>query len=337
MMASEHIPAPAGPDGAATALATTRKPRPRPPEVVPPEGFEWHVQSPYGTLKKDGGGKLVRLEDMHAWLMRRDGIPSASAVARVFGVFAADTNSKLGMEKGAAEVRKHLYLLDLSGYAQPIAGFTGKYFLGEVEELIPYVPDSHFERGTKELLFYTLGLMAGEVWAPHACEIDLNHRLDGYCPQGDFPSVEKSKEILGRFAVPFIAAHALWDWGTVAVPVVTAAEAAPAVVPVAAEVEAAPAAAPAELVEADVVSPETLVRYREQFKTLKPQKRPRWTEKQREYLPGAVQLHGGATELGEKLGLSYERVRAQLSEAKEEAVERAKATPWNAVHPRKTA
>lgn len=322
MMVSEPIPAPAGPDGvaatpagldgAATAPAGPRKPRPRLPDVVPPEGFAWHVQSPYGTLKTDRGGKLVRLEDMHAWLMQRDGVPSARAVATVFGVFAADTNSKLGMEKGAAEVRKYLYLLDLSGYAQPIAGFTGKYFLNEVEEMVPYVPHHRFDRGTIEALFYSLGLMAGEVWAPHECEIDLNHRLDGYCPQGDFPSIEKSKEILGRFAVPFIAAHALWDWGTVAVPVAAETEATPAA-----------AAAPAALTEADVTNPETLVRFRQQFKEVEHQKKPKWTPNQREHLPGAVKLYGGVAELAAALGVRYQALQGPLKEAAAEAQERA--------------
>ena len=63
---------------------------------------------------------------------------------------------------------------------------------------------------------YALGLMAGEVWAPHDVEIDLNDRLEGYCAEGYFPTVAKAREILGRFAVPFAAAHALWGWGTVA-------------------------------------------------------------------------------------------------------------------------
>jgi hypothetical protein len=62
---------------------------------------------------------------------------------------------------------------------------------------------------------YSMGLMAGEVWAPHAIDIDLNDRLEGYFPVGEFPTVAKAREILGRLAVPFAAAHELWGWGSV--------------------------------------------------------------------------------------------------------------------------
>lgn len=191
--------------------------------IDPPEG--WYAQSPFGVLKTNTGVCLVRLEDVHAWLMQRDAMPSASAVARVFGAFAADTNSAVGMEHGAEKVRESLHFLDLSDYAEPLRGFAGRHFLRQVAELIPYVPHHRFDRGTPGALMYALGLMAGEVWAPHSVEIDLNDRLEGYCAEGYFPSVVKAREILGRFAVPFAAAHALWGWGTVpAVGSVAAAE-----------------------------------------------------------------------------------------------------------------
>lgn len=180
--------------------------------INPPEG--WSVQSPFGVLKTDRGALLVRLEDVHAWLMKRDGMPSASAVARVFGVFVSDANSALGMEHGIERVRACLHLTDLSGYAEPVHGFAGLQYLREIADLAPYVPHHHFDRRTPEALMYSLGLMAGEVWAPHDLEIDLNDRLEGYTAEGYFPTVAKAREILGRFAVPFAAAHALWGWGS---------------------------------------------------------------------------------------------------------------------------
>ncbi|NUN62076.1 MAG: hypothetical protein HUU13_13510 [Burkholderiaceae bacterium] len=182
--------------------------------IVPPEG--WRVQSPLGVLKTNTGVRLARLEDVHAWLMQRDGMSSASAVARVFGAFAADTNSAMGMEHGAEKVRESLHILDLSHDAEPVRGWAARHFLREVAELIPYVPHHRFDRGTAAALMYALGLIAGEIWAPHDVEIDLNDRLEGYCAEGYFPTVVKAREILGRFAVPFAAAHALWGWGTVA-------------------------------------------------------------------------------------------------------------------------
>ena len=181
--------------------------------ITPPEG--WRVQSPFGVLKTNTGVRLARLEDVHAWLMQRDGMSSASAVARVFGAFAADANSATGMEHGAEKVRESLHILDLSHDAEPVRGWAGRHFLREVAELIPYVPHHRFDRGAAGALMYALGLMAGEVWAPHDVEIDLNDRLEGYCAEGYFPTVAKAREILGRFAVPFAAAHALWGWGKV--------------------------------------------------------------------------------------------------------------------------
>lgn len=181
--------------------------------IAPPEC--WRVQSPLGVLRTNTGVRLARLEDVHAWLMQRDGMSSASAVARVFGAFAADTNSAMGMEHGAEKVRESLHILDLSHDAEPVRGWAGRHFLREVAELIPYVPHHRFDRGTAGALMYALGLIAGEVWAPHDVEIDLNDRLEGYCAEGYFPTVAKAREILGRFAVPFAAAHALWGWGKV--------------------------------------------------------------------------------------------------------------------------
>lgn len=278
------------------------------PAIAPPEG--WRVQSPLGVLKTNTGRLLVRLEDVHAWIMQRHVLPSASAVARVFGAFASDANSAVGMEHGAAKVREFLHLTDLSGYAEPVSEFAGRHFLREVAELLPHVPHHHFDRGTPEALMYSLGLMAGEVWAPHAVDIDLNERLDGYCPNGEFPAVAKAREILGRLAVPFAAAHALWGWGSV----VTVDTDASSI-----------AAASAELGANDVNDAETLVRYRQQFKGVAHQKRPQWTCEHRSYLDEAVRTYGGAAELAKLLGVTAEAVRGQLRKAEAEATKKKKA------------
>lgn len=191
-------------------------------KIMPAEG--WIVQSPSGVLKTARGLCLVRLQDVHAWLMKRHDLPSASAVARVFGVFISDANSETGMKHGVAKVREILYLTDLSEYAESLSGFAGKHFLDEVVEHVPYVPHHRFDRNTLEALMYSLGLMAGEVWAPHDYDIDLNARLNGYCAERRFPAVAKAREVLGRFAVPFAAAHALWGWGVKVTPVQLVAE-----------------------------------------------------------------------------------------------------------------
>ncbi len=118
-------------------------------------------------------------------------------------------------------------------------------------------------------------------------------------------------------AVTFAAANTLWGWGRVALHEVT-------------DTETALVEASVELTSADVISPQTLVRYREQFKTQPHQKKPKWTEKQRVFLPDAARLHGGAAELARALGVSYEAVRTQLRRAEEEAQERVSAVAFTA-------
>ena len=199
--------------------------KPAPGEIIHEEG--WALHSSFGVLKTNTGTKLARLEDVHAWLMRAKGIPSASAAARVFSVFTSDAGSALGLKHGAARVRSFLHVTDLSEYPDSVQSFAGRQFMDEAAEWMPYVPHHHFEKGTKEAVIYALGVLAGEVWAPHSGDMDLNDRLDGYCPEGYFPSAERSRAMLGRLAVPFAMAHALWGWGTVARPAVVAAPASP--------------------------------------------------------------------------------------------------------------
>lgn len=198
---------------------------PAPAEIIPVEG--WTLHSHFGVLKTNTGVSLARLEDVHAWLMRSEGIPSASAAARVFSVFTSDAGSALGLTHGAARVRSFLHVTDLSEYPDSGQSFAGRQFMDEAAQWMPYVPHHHFEKGTKEALIYALGVLAGEVWAPHSGDMDLNDRLDGYCPEGYFPSAERSRAIVGRLAIPFALAHELWGWGTVAGPAVIAAPASP--------------------------------------------------------------------------------------------------------------
>ena len=88
---------------------------------------------------------------------------------------------------------------------------------------------------------------------------------------------------------------------------------------------ATPAAAPAVLQADDVKDPETLVSYRQQFKGVKHQKRPKWTREHRAFLGDAVRLHGDAAALAKLLGVTAETVRLQLRKANAEATEKKRA------------
>lgn len=83
-------------------------------------------------------------------------------------------------------------------------------------------------------------------------------------------------------------------------------------------------AAPALRAE-DVKDPETLVHFRQQFKGIDHQKRPRWTSEHRAFLGEAVRLNGDAEELAKLWGVTAEAVRGQLRKAKAEAAEKKRA------------
>lgn len=149
-----------------------------PPKVTPEAGWELH--SPYGALKDLEGRLLERLEAIHALLMKRDGLTSMDAAARVFGPFVADANSEPGMKYGADKLRQMLRVCDLADKASslfPATKYVDRSHLEQLAELVPYVPHHHFDRGSPEALLYSLGQMAGEVWAPHSGDFDLNDRL----------------------------------------------------------------------------------------------------------------------------------------------------------------
>jgi hypothetical protein len=57
--------------------------------------------------------------------------------------------------------------------------------------------------------------MAGEVWAPHSGDFDLNDRPCASFAEGYFPSVVKARQILGPLSVRHELAHKLWGWGSV--------------------------------------------------------------------------------------------------------------------------
>lgn len=182
--------------------------------VEPPKG--WDVQSVYGTLKDARGHRLVRLEDVHAWLMTSKELASANAAARIFSAFISDTGSSVGLVHGAAAVRKTLCFLDPSENAAAYDDYSGREFIKKLAALFPYVPHAHFERGTVEALIYSVGIVAGYLWAPAMRdnrEVDLNASLESYGADGAFPSCSTCRDVLGRFAVSLNVAHALWGWG----------------------------------------------------------------------------------------------------------------------------
>lgn len=196
-----------------TKVIPMKPKKPASPKVKPPD--TWAVHSPVGVLKNIKGDGLERLEAIHAFLMERDRLlTSEDAAVRVFGPFIADANSALGMKHGAAKLRPLLHIV-APHRAVPIGELAGRKHLDDLAELVPYVHHTHFERGTPEALLYALGVMAGEVWAPHGGDVDLNDRLGDDCPDGYFPPVAKCRELLGPLAVPFALAHSLWGWGTV--------------------------------------------------------------------------------------------------------------------------
>jgi hypothetical protein len=238
--------------------------------ITPPDG--WGVHSAFGVLKTNTGKKLARLEEVHAWQMQRHGIPSASAAARVFGVFISDAASALGMKHGADKVRELLHITDLAEYPDSLGSISGRLFVDEVADMMPYVPHHRFGEGTPEALIYSLGVLAGEVWAGHRGDVDLNHRLAGFCSEGDFPSMAQSRGILGRLAVPFAAAHELWGWGSVA------------------EVHIEVVAR--SITEAEVSDIDSLIRYRNQFAIIPVQQRPTWPSAHVEIARAAVAAHG---------------------------------------------
>ena len=186
-------------------------------KIEPPEG--WIIQSVYGTLKDARGNCLVRLEDVHAWLMTNKEQSSASAATWIFSAFNSDAGSPLGMLHGAAAVRTTLRILHPAENAAEYGDYSGRLFFKELDAHFPYLPHHRLDRDSEGALIYAMGIAAGHLWAPalRDCnEADLNELLGGYGPEGDFPSCAICRNLLGRLAVSFQAAHTLWDWGSVA-------------------------------------------------------------------------------------------------------------------------
>lgn len=195
----------------------TTKPTTPKSKIKPPPS--WSAKTDYGFAKTTTGIPLVRLEDVHAWLVESTDIPSASAAARVFSVFVFDAASEIGMRFDAAKVRSTLHILDPVEHPSGYGEFAGRQFLTEASEAFPYLPHHHIEAGTEGALLYAMGLAAPYVWGSASrdgIEGDLNRQLDGYCPDGEFQSYAVCKGFLGRLAVSLDVAHALWGWGAVA-------------------------------------------------------------------------------------------------------------------------
>lgn len=194
-----------------------KKPPAQKSKIEPPSA--WSAKTAYGFAKTVGGVPLVRLEDVHAWLVESQDMPSASAAARVFSVFVSDAASELGMRYDAAKVRSALHILDPVEHPSGYGEFAGRQFFTEASEAFPYVPHHRFEAGTEEALLYAMGLAAAYVWGRTSSDCidgDLNRQLDGYCPDGEFQSHAVCRGIIGRLAVSLDVAHALWGWGAVA-------------------------------------------------------------------------------------------------------------------------
>lgn len=199
-----------------------------PPSVTPEQG--WDLHSPYGALMDTERRPLERLEAIHAFLMRRDGLTSRDAAARAFGPFLSDANSEIGMRIGADKLRRYLMVCDMSDRAYslfPTGVYADRTSMERLAEQLPYVPHHHFDSGTPEALLYALAQMAGEVWALHSGDFDLNDRLRESFADGYFPSLAKAKEMLGPIAVRHDLAHRLWGWGRVVADQVEAAPADP--------------------------------------------------------------------------------------------------------------
>lgn len=131
----------------------------------------------------------------------------------------------------------------------------------------------------------------------------------------------KGLQALERVAIRMDVAHALWGWGTVAAPAAVA--------------DTAPAAPPAVLVPDDVKDFETLVRYRQQFLHLEPQKRPKWLPEHIEIALAEVQARGRggkaavAKELGYPTASGLNSVFVGAAERAERDAERAQASAFS--------
>lgn len=195
----------------------TTKPAVSESMIVPPS--TWSAKTDYGYAKTVRGVPLVRLEDVHAWLVESKDVPSASAAAWVFSVFVSDSASEIGTRNGATKVRSALHILDPVEHPSGYGEFAGRRFFSEASKVFPHVPHHHFEAGTDEALLYAMGLAAAYVWlgtSGDGPQCDLNRQLDGYCPDGEFQSHAVCKSFLGRLAVSLHGANVLWGWGGVA-------------------------------------------------------------------------------------------------------------------------
>jgi len=278
------------------------------PRIEPPEGSGWQLHSPYGAQRfKDGpDGRLVRLADVVRWLMQARETSFANAVRAICAPLEGDTPPLL-------------YRLDPMEDAAP-DGYATEWFkyLSGYDDLHSLPPQVANARAAARDVRATWLMMPGE----------LSRLVNG----PGFPAVyDETKESPFEFsqrtgraggpkdlAVAFAVAHELWGWGAVVAP--------------ASGIDLGVNDTPAALTDDEVTSPQTLITYRAQFAHLVGdsgvQKRPKWTERQRHHLLGAVALCGDAASLATRWGVTAEVVRSQLRKAKAEAATRNQANAF---------
>ena len=274
---------------------------PHQPTIEPPEGAGWQVHSPHGSQRYKEGpdGLVVRLADVVRWLMQAREMAFADAVRAICAPLESDS--------------------------PPLV-----YRLDPIEKPIPEDQPSEWFKFLPDCIELDLASLPPSVAYARLAAADMRaswlmtpRELERLVNAPECTTYDGTKETPFEFseradrtggpktlAVTFAAAHALWGWGTVAAVASTIAPVSAALGP------------------DDVSSAETLVRYRQQFKGVAPQKRPPWTSAHRAYLAEAVRFHGGAAELAKQLGVSAQAVRDQFNKASVEAETRKQANAF---------
>lgn len=316
---------------------------PSQPRIEPPKDSGWTAHGPYGLQRfQDGdGGHLLRLDEALHWMTCELELPRKRAVYSVFSPLVQLD------EADGRHRRTVLYMLNGNDYAYPLA--LGDRLNPQTEDVWGQLQFSYWNTNSQGTVREIADLW-DESWPGYVQNPDGFYR-DGwvaYCKTMQalaksslgvidwhreyrnryYMGLESWKErcqnavhSLSRLAVPFTVAHELWGWGTVAAPATLA--------------DTVPAAPPAVLVPDDVKDYETLVRYRQQFLHLKPQKRPKWLPKHIEIASDEVQARGRggkaavAKELGYPTASGLNSVFAGAAKRAERDAERAKASAFS--------
>lgn len=287
--------------------------------VEPVEG--WSVMGPYG-LQRFGPGpadRLVRLEEVLAWLCLVQEVPAARALTMVFGRL---------IEWDEAD-EKHrgffLYALSDQDYAQPIErdgvvnpdasdawgelefAYSGRSAQGLVRDIADLWADSWPGYLVDADKFYQKGWVeyckrmkqtAKSYYGEHIWHAEYTKRY--YMDLAAWKQrCEYTMKTMRQLCVPLHVAHQLWGWGTV--------------------VQAGKAAA---LVPSQVQTFAELVAYRQQFASLPHQQRPRWQSEHVALLAQEVAQHhatcqgaGITGRLAKRLGISRTALEGLLTKA----------------------